>query len=281
MLSHASGMPYRDEKTGRHRLPGTIGIPSIPNGVEMAGQTGAALHETVRQEIMRRVNAGEYEVGEALPSAAALAEEFGVSAITIKRALRDLQPAGILRAVPGLGTFVRERRRFIRDLDFSLTSQDDALRLGLRPSIRLVSLTREKITDFAFDVLEPPGDLMLCVRKVIFADDTPIMYDTSYLPRSLDDSVVDEFAEKFVGDALRDHGIEFIKTKLLIDAAPASEHAQQTFAIANGYPTLRRLYRLNTTDKSFSVFGVTESPFDRLACTVELDAERAGQKRRY
>lgn len=246
----------------------------------MVGQIGIALHENVRQEIVRRVRTGEYAIGEALPSAAALAEEFGVSAITIKRALRDLQPAGILRSVPGLGTFVREQRRFIRDLDFSLTSFENVLRLGLKPSIHLVSLTREKITDPAFDVLEPPDGLMLCVRKVISADGTPIMYDTSYLPHSLDDAVVEEFAQKFIGDALRDHGTQFTKTKLLIDAAPASEQAQQTFAIANGYPTLRRLYRLNTTDKSFSVFGVTESPFDRLACVVELDADQKGSKRR-
>lgn len=242
----------------------------------MTGPTWTALHEDVRHEILRRVRSGEYAVGDALPSAAALAEEFGVSAVTIKRALRDLQPAGILRAVPGLGTFVREQRRFIRDLDFSLTSFDDALRLGLKPSIQLISLTTEKIVDPAFDVIEPPDGPMLCVRKVVSADGTPIMYDTSYLPRSLGDEVVDEFGDKFISDALRDHGTRFTKTKLLIDAAPASEQAQQTFAIKNGYPTLRRVYRLNTTDASFCVFGVTESPFDRLACVVELDA---GHKR--
>lgn len=246
----------------------------------MSAQTGTALHDNVRQEILRRVRAGEYGVGEALPSAAVLAQEFGVSAITIKRALRDLQPAGILRSVPGLGTFVREQRRFIRDLDFSLTSFDDALRLGLKPSIGLISVTREKIIDPAFDVLEPPDTLMLCVRKVIFADGTPVMYDTSYLPGSVKDEVIEEFGERFIGDALRDHGTQFTKTKLLIDAAPASEQARQTFAIPNGYPTLRRLYRLSTTDKSFSVFGVTESPFDRLACVVELDASHKGSRRR-
>ncbi|TIQ37088.1 MAG: GntR family transcriptional regulator [Mesorhizobium sp.] len=238
----------------------------------MVGQSANALHETVRQEIMRRVNTGEYAAGQALPSAAALADEFGVSSITIKRALRDLQPAGVLRSVPGLGTFVREQRRFIRDLDYSLTSHADALRLGLKPSIRLQSLTQEKIADPAFEVLEPPTGFMLCVRKVISADDIAVMYDTSYLPRSIDDEVINEFGEKFIGDALRERGTQFTKTKLLIDAAPASEQAQQIFSIPNGYPVLRRLYRLSTADRSFSIFGVTESPFDRLACTVELEA---------
>lgn len=237
----------------------------------MPRTTASALHENVRQEIMRRVNAQEYPIGEPLPSASALATEFGVSAITIKRALRDLQPTGILRTVPGLGTFVRERRRFIRDLDFSFTSLGDAKRLGLEPSLRLVSVTREKIREPAFSALDAPDGTMLCVRKVISANGTPIMYDTSYLPIALSDEVVDEFAEKFVGEALRDHGTRFLKTKLLIDAAPASDEAQQAFEIPNGYPTLRRLYQLTTEDPSFSVFGIAESPFDRLACTVELE----------
>jgi DNA-binding GntR family transcriptional regulator len=236
----------------------------------MSRQTSNALHETVRHEIMRRVSAKEYEVGVPLPSAAALAAEFDVSAITIKRALRDLQPAGVLRSVPGLGTFVRERQKFVRDLDFSLTSLGDAKRLGLTTSLQLISVTREAIRDPAFGVFEPPGGVMLCVRKVVAADGTPIMYDTSYLPLSLNDEVINEFAEKFVCDALRERGTRFTRTKVLIDAAPASAEAQQAFDVPNGYPTLRRLYRLSSTDPAFSVFGMAESPFDRLSCTVEL-----------
>jgi DNA-binding GntR family transcriptional regulator len=242
----------------------------MPRTARIPRQSANALHDTVRQEIVRRVNANVYEVGVPLPSAAALAAEFEVSTITVKRALRDLQPAGILRAVPGLGTFVRERQKFIRDLDFSLTSLGDAKRLGLTTALRLVSVTREPIRDTAFAPLEPPGNVMLCVRKIISVDGTPIMYDTSYLPLALSDDVVDEFGEKFVTDALRDHGTRFTKTKLLIDAAPASEEARQTFDVPNGYPTLRRLYKLSTADPSFSLFGMAESPFDRLACTVEL-----------
>lgn len=236
----------------------------------MALQPSSALHETVRLELVRRIESGEYAVGDPLPSTAALAEEFGVSAITVKRALRDLQPAGLLRAVPGLGTFVRERRRFIRDLDFSLTSFDDAIRNELNPSIQLLAITKERITDPAFAALEAPTTLLLCVRKVILADAVPIMYDTTYLPLTIPDEIIDEFDRRFIGDALRDRGTKFVSTKLLIDAAPASAEAQRTFSIPNGYPSLRRFYRLSTTDIAFSVFGVTESPFDRLACSVEL-----------
>ena len=69
----------------RERKPSHFAV----EGQEMV----SALHESVRLEILRRVNAKEYIAGELLPSAAALANEFSVSAITVKRALRNPESA--------------------------------------------------------------------------------------------------------------------------------------------------------------------------------------------
>ncbi|RUV95764.1 GntR family transcriptional regulator [Mesorhizobium sp.] len=229
------------------------------------------LHEQVRKKITRRVVENEYKVGELLPSVSALADEFGVSSITIKRALRDLQSTGILRTVPGLGIFVRERRRLVRELDFCFTSLGEAQRPGPGRPVHVTSITRERILDPAFSAFDAPTGTMLCVRSILSIDEVPILFDTSYLPLSLKDKVVDEFGDKLVSEALRDQGTCFRMTRLLIDAAPASDEAQQAFGIPNGYPTLRRLYHLIAVDPFFSVFGIVESPFDRLACSIEMD----------
>ena len=238
------------------------------------GKRASALHETIREEIVRRVQAKTYAPDAPLPSAAALADEFGVSLITVKRAIRDLQSAGILRSVPGLGTFVRERRRFIRDLDLSITSMHDAHRLGFKPSIQLISVTREPIRDRSFDVFTIPSGPMLCVRKLIYADDVPIMFDTAFITTLLNDSLCDEFGGKFIHQVLTENGIKVIGTRLMIDAAPASPEVQEYFSVPNGYPTLRRIYEYKTDDRSLSIFGCVESPFDKLACTVDLGQSR-------
>ncbi|WP_375781058.1 GntR family transcriptional regulator [Bradyrhizobium sp. ma5] len=223
---------------------------------------------------MRRMVRNEYKVGDLLPSAAALAEEFGVSAITVTRALRDLQPTGMLRSVPGVGTFVRERRRFIRNLDFTFSSIGVAQRLGRNRPIQSTSVTREKIRNPVLSDFDAPTSAMVCIRKMLSVDGTPIMFDTSYLPLTLNDKVVAELGDKSVTEALRDQGTRFLKGRLLIEAAPASEEVQQAFGLPNGYPTVRRLYQLTTGDPSFSIFGITESPFDRLAWTIELDVSQ-------
>ncbi|WP_426441312.1 GntR family transcriptional regulator [Bradyrhizobium genosp. P] len=231
---------------------------------------GGALHEAIRQEIMRRVANNEYKAGETLPSAAALAEEFGVSAITIKRALRDLQSTGILRAVPGLGTFICETRRFVCNTEFGFTSFKDVQRLGLKPRIQLTSVTREAIRHSTFCEFDAPTRTMLCLRRIISVDGIPIIFDTSYLPLSLSDRMVNEFGGKLFCEALHACGARLRETTLLIAAAPVSEEAQQVFGIPNGYAALRRLYELTIMEPSFKIFGMAESPFDRLAFSVDM-----------
>ncbi|MFU0505712.1 GntR family transcriptional regulator [Pseudaminobacter sp. NGMCC 1.201702] len=235
------------------------------------------LHEKIRREILRRVDDGTYPAGKPLPSTAQLAEAFGVSAITVKRALRDLQTTGVLRAVAGLGTFVRERSRFIRDLGFSFNSLEDARRLGLDVTIQLLSISNEKAKDPAFAIFDPPDRPMLCIRRVISIGETAVMHDTSYLPVQFDEAVMAVFASKLIMEALEERDVHFTTSKLLIDAAPASRDAQEVFEIPNGYPMLRRLYRLATEDPALFVLGIAASPFDRLACTVDLDLSKRGR----
>lgn len=80
------------------------------------------LYERVRQSIENRVQLGEYSTERPLPSVGALAEEFDVSEITVRRALSDLRNAGVLRAVPSLGTFVHHIEKFVRNSTSATTS---------------------------------------------------------------------------------------------------------------------------------------------------------------
>lgn len=239
----------------------------------------ASLHERVRRTIEQRVSAGHYRPGSALPSAATLATEFEVSAITIKRALRDLQTSGVLRSVAGLGTFVRERRRFVRDLDFSFNSLEDAARLGLGTTIDLISVSLERISDpVLVDFAGIEDEPMTCVRKVILADGEMIMHDTTYISLSPDNEIVGSFSQMLVVQAFQERGIEFTRSRLMIDAAPSSKEISDTFSVPTGYPVLRRLYKLTTTKPDLLVLGIAQSPFDRLACTTEIDLTRRTRK---
>ncbi|MCU4653049.1 GntR family transcriptional regulator [Roseibacterium sp. SDUM158016] len=66
------------------------------------------LYKAAEAEMIRRIEAGTWEVGRRLPNEFVLAEEFGVSQGTMRRALMTLEGMGLLSRKPGRGTIVAE-----------------------------------------------------------------------------------------------------------------------------------------------------------------------------
>jgi DNA-binding GntR family transcriptional regulator len=73
-------------------------IKDVPRGPERP-------FEIVAADLRRRIAAGEWQPGEALPTVAALAGHYGVSKATVTRTLRILAAEGLVRVVPRWGTF--------------------------------------------------------------------------------------------------------------------------------------------------------------------------------
>lgn len=64
------------------------------------------LYKATETEMIRRITDGEWAVGLRLPNEFGLAEEFGVSQGTMRRALITLEGLGLLARKPGRGTIV-------------------------------------------------------------------------------------------------------------------------------------------------------------------------------
>lgn len=64
------------------------------------------LYKTVETDMITRIAKGDWEVGRRLPNEFGLADEFGVSQGTMRRALISLEGMGYLNRKPGRGTIV-------------------------------------------------------------------------------------------------------------------------------------------------------------------------------
>jgi GntR family transcriptional regulator len=62
-------------------------------------------YEIVAADLRRRLAAGEWDHGAALPTVNELAEHYEVSRTTVTRTLRVLAGEGLVRVVPRWGTF--------------------------------------------------------------------------------------------------------------------------------------------------------------------------------
>jgi DNA-binding GntR family transcriptional regulator len=60
-------------------------------------------------DVRKKITAGQITVGEKLPSTRELADEYGVAAGTVQRALSELRTAGVIYSHQGRGSYVADR----------------------------------------------------------------------------------------------------------------------------------------------------------------------------
>jgi DNA-binding LacI/PurR family transcriptional regulator len=70
------------------------------------GRKATPKHRRIYDALSRDILSGRYQPGQKFPSEAALVNRFGVSRITVGRAVRDLQERGLVDRIAGSGTYV-------------------------------------------------------------------------------------------------------------------------------------------------------------------------------
>ncbi|HOK55946.1 MAG TPA: GntR family transcriptional regulator [bacterium] len=71
-------------------------------------------YKQIKEEILKKIEKGEYKVGDKIPSISELSKIYNVSNIVVRQALGELVKEGYLEGIPGKGTFVKEKREEIK-----------------------------------------------------------------------------------------------------------------------------------------------------------------------
>ena len=102
-------------------------------------------YEQVKAFIKTRITSGSWKPGDAVPSETALMTQFGISRMTVNRALRELAAEGMVTRIQGSGTRVAELHRIssrltIRDI------KDEVVERGHNHTSRVLLVATEKAT---------------------------------------------------------------------------------------------------------------------------------------
>jgi GntR family transcriptional regulator len=150
--------------------------------IKIDRQTKVPLYHQITQNCRDLIESGQLRPGEGLPSEWELSALYGVSRLTIRRALDELVRAGLLNRRHGVGTFVAnstEAQIFPSELSFTKNMQN----IGRRPGSRVVSLQVIAATAGVAQYLDlQAGAPVLELVRVRLVDDEPLMLETSYLP---------------------------------------------------------------------------------------------------
>lgn len=110
----------------------------------------------IAMKLIRKIYAGDYRIGEFLPSAADLAEEYGVSVITIRRTLVLLGQLGLTETINGRGTRVIPQEERVARQGLQAPAVRKNLKIFLQ-TVQLLALTGEPVMLAAFPHFKPDG----------------------------------------------------------------------------------------------------------------------------
>lgn len=194
-------------------------------------------HEQLRALLEQRCADG-LEAGAALPSERQLCEEYGVSRITVREALRQLVAEGTLVRIRGKGTFVADRPA--RSQLHLASFHEDMRRLGRVPST-VVLQTELRIpppsTTSALQIRA--ADKAFHVKRLRLADGIPISIDDAWYPEAIAPALDRHDLTRSIYDLLRiDYGLPIDRAEQSIGAISADGELARLLGVPSGAPLL-------------------------------------------
>lgn len=191
-------------------------------------------YRTIADELRRRVEDGGYAAGGLLPSESELSGGYGVSRVTVRKALELLRDEGLIDSRQGFGWFVAADP-LRQALGWLGTIEDQLESLGVASERRVVGFGFVKAPPRARQVLH--AATVLEVRRVNLADGQPFARVTVWCPDDLGAALSRADVERESFYDLLDVAIG--RATQTIGAAAADAADAELLAVPVGSPVLR------------------------------------------
>jgi GntR family transcriptional regulator len=148
-------------------------------------QNRAPLYQQLQRALRDAIEDNRLAADEALPPERELAEEFGISRITVRKALDALVGEGMLTRRQGAGTFVTARGETRVEKSFSKLSSfsEDMISRGRRPESVWLSRSSGTVTpEEALTLGLSPGSVVYRFNRIRYADGEPMALEYSTVP---------------------------------------------------------------------------------------------------
>lgn len=143
------------------------------------------LYKQLMHSIRSDITAGAYPAGERIPGEQELCAVYGVSRVTVRKALKEIVREGLLVRRQGKGTFVAQEK-IKRDLGHITSFSDACAQIGQTAHTRLIERKLEAATEDDRAKLHLPGDAMvLSVCRLRLVGEEPVMLEYNRFPQSL------------------------------------------------------------------------------------------------
>ena len=160
------------------------------------GKSDLPAYEQVKAWIKQHIGSGQWKPGDPVPSEAALMQQFGISRMTVNRALRELAADGLVTRIQGSGTRVAQLHRIssrltIRDI------HEEVVERGHVHTTRVIRAEREKAgAELAISLGLRTGATVFHTVLIHMENGVPIQYEDRYVnPAAAPEYLDTDFAQ--------------------------------------------------------------------------------------
>ncbi len=189
--------------------------------------------------VTEQIAEGRYRAGDQLPPEGQLKKQFGVSAMTIRRAVNILVERGMISTTQGKGTFVKRLDIGgaifrLRELKSRWTEEETAVRLL---EARIVRADEEVAGKLAIS----PGQHAIRIRRVVLWSGLPAIYHREYVAYDPRRALVEaQLQINSLEGLFRGEGGEGLRGgELTIDAVNLSQEQSRVLQQAEGAAAFR------------------------------------------
>ena len=201
---------------------------------------GVPLHRQLFLVLHDEIDRGVIAPGDALPTEQTLCEQFGVSRITVRRALADLADQGYIERRQGVGSFVRDHGR-AEQSPTGRSYLDELRQTQFETEVDVVELETRRPPAVVAEALDAAGDLLHIVRvRRQRRTGEPLMVTDAWLPAELADTFTESALHRTpLYELLSDAGITVEWVRHEITAEIAGPRNAQLLDTTIGAPLLR------------------------------------------
>ena len=201
--------------------------------------TAEPFYQQIKDTIRSKIDSGRWRPGDRTPSENQLVRDFGVSRMTVNRALRELAQEGRLQRVHGVGTFVAKPAQ-----QASLVELAD-----IAEEVRAQGKTHRVQIAF-LDSVTPAGEVaqlmelaaeqrVFHIRLVHYQDAEPIQFEDRYVNPALDPGFLDVDFQRITPTQHLLALFQPDELEHVVQAVMPSQQVRRALAMAQGEPCLR------------------------------------------
>lgn len=172
--------------------------------MELSRNTFEPLYYQIRENIREKISSHEYPANSMIPSEAELCEHYGVSRVTVRRAILDLVQEGLLHRGKGKGTFVSESYG-LTTVNGVQSFTQELLGLNMRPSAKLLGCKVRKADSSLRSALAlAEGEKVATISRLRLVNNEPCMVEVMNFPYRLVPGIEKEDLNQSIYHLLKD-----------------------------------------------------------------------------